>query len=155
MPASTGVSVTGALTGAPTVTILKGGKAPTKQSITVISKGTGKPVVAGTVVVQYVAASWAGQTIDSTWTTGSPEAFPVGNASSPSVFDQLIGVPVGSRVLLLIPSQTGQTSASASPTTEPAVAVAVDIVAQYPQRRLIRQEDEGRTPSAMALVTAA
>ena len=132
LPANTGVSVTGALTGAPTVKILKGGKAPTKQSITVISKGTGKPVVAGTVVVQYVAASWAGQTIDSTWATGSPAAFPVGSTSGPSVFDKLIGVPVGSRVLLLIPSQTGQTSASASPTTQPAVAVAVDIVAQYP-----------------------
>ena len=68
-----------------------------------------------------------------------------------------MGVPVGSRVLLLIPSQTGQTNASASPTTEPAVAVAVDIVAQSPPTPPTRCTVGGRGQDAVGnrLTTAA
>ena len=126
---ATGPQVTGPLTGAPTVKIPAGAPEPTKAAATVIAKGSGKPVDTGTIVVQYDVVSWDGQAVDSTWTTGSPAAFPVGSTQG-SVFDTLKGLPIGSRVLLEIPKSSQQTSASASPSTEPSVAVVVDIVAE-------------------------
>jgi len=128
---ATGPQITGALTAAPTIKVPAGTAEPTKAAATVVAKGSGKAVTAGTIVVQYVVVSWAGAAIDSTWSTGAPAAFPVGG-TNPTVFDNLKGLPIGSRVLLVIPSSSSQTSASASPTTEPAVAVAVDIIAQVP-----------------------
>ncbi|MDX6231028.1 MAG: peptidylprolyl isomerase [Frankiales bacterium] len=130
LPAA-GPQVSGPLTGAPTITIPAGAAQPTKAAATVVDKGTGKPVGTGTIVVQYVVVSWTGQAVDSTWTTGSPAAFPIGGTQT-TVFDQLKGDPIGSRVLLVLPASSTQTSASASPTTQPAVAVAVDIVAEVP-----------------------
>jgi peptidylprolyl isomerase len=121
--------VSGPLTGAPTIKIPTGAAQPTKAAATLVAKGTGKPVATGTIVVQYDVVSWDGQAVDSTWTTGSPAAFPIGGTQA-TVFDQLKGDPIGSRVLLVIPASSTQTSASASPTTEPAVAVVVDIVAE-------------------------
>ena len=128
LPAA-GPQVSGALTGAPTVKIPSGAVQPTKPAATLVAKGPGKPVTAGTIVVQYVVESWDNQTVDSTWANGSPAAFPIGGAQA-TVFDALKGEPIGSRVLLVIPASSAQTSASASPTTEPAVAVAVDIIAE-------------------------
>ncbi|BEP13807.1 FKBP-type peptidyl-prolyl cis-trans isomerase [Acidothermaceae bacterium B102] len=123
--------VSGPLTGAPTVTIPKTAPEPTKTSTTVVAKGTGPVVGASTVVLQYFVQSWQGQTVASTRTDGAPIAVTIGG-STPSVFDTLKGLPVGSRVLIAIPASSSQTSASASPTTEPAVAVVVDIVAVVP-----------------------
>ncbi|MDX6201951.1 MAG: peptidylprolyl isomerase [Frankiales bacterium] len=131
---ATSPQVSGPITGAPTIKIPSGAKEPTKAAATLVDKGTGKPVATGTIVVQYVVVDWTGQAVDSTWTTGSPAAFPVGGSQS-TVFDQLKGDPVGSRVLLVLPASTSQTSASASPTTTPAVAVVVDIVAEVPSAK--------------------
>jgi peptidylprolyl isomerase len=126
--------VSGPLTGAPTIKVPAGAPEPTKPAATVVDKGTGKPVATGTIVVQYDVVSWTGQAIDSTWTTGSPAAFPIGGTQA-TVFDNLKGLPVGSRVLLVIPKSSSQTSASASPTTTPSVAVVVDIVAEVPSAK--------------------
>jgi peptidylprolyl isomerase len=126
---ATSPQISGPLTGAPTIKIPAGAPEPTKAAATVVDKGTGKAVTTGTIVVQYDVVSWTGQAVDSTWTNGSPAAFPIGG-SQPTVFDNLKGMPIGSRVLLVIPKSSSQTSASASPTTTPSVAVVVDIVAE-------------------------
>jgi peptidylprolyl isomerase len=126
---ATGPQVTGPLTGEAKVTIASGVAEPTKNTATIVAKGTGKPVTTGTVVVQYLVQAWSGQAVDSTRTDGSPAAFPIGGTQS-TIFDSLKGDPVGSRVLITVPESTSQASASASPTTEPAVAIVVDIVAQ-------------------------
>jgi peptidylprolyl isomerase len=128
---ATGPQVSGSLTAAPKLTIPSGAAQPTKTAATIVDKGTGKAVGTGTIVVQYDVVSWDNQPVDSTWTSGSPAAFPIGG-SNPTVFDTLKGDPIGSRVLLVIPASSTQASASASPTTEPAVAVVVDIVAEVP-----------------------
>ena len=123
--------VSGPLTGAPTVTFPKTAAEPTKTTTTLVAKGTGAAVGASTVVLQYFVESWQGQTVASTRTDGAPIAVTIGG-TTPSVFDALKGLPVGSRVLISIPKSSRQTSASASPTTEPSVAVVVDIAAVVP-----------------------
>ena len=128
---ATSPQVAGPLTGAPTVTFPSTAAQPTATKTTLIAKGTGPVVTAETVVLQYFVESWQGQTVASTRTDGAPIAVTVGG-STPSVFDSVKGYPVGSRLLIAIPATTGQASASASPTTEPAVAVVVDVVAAVP-----------------------
>lgn len=128
---ATSPQVAGPLTGAPTVTFPSTAAQPTATKTTVIAKGTGPAVGAETVVLQYFVESWQGQTVASTRTDGAPIAVTVGG-STPSIFDSVKGYPVGSRLLIAIPATTGQASASASPTTEPAVAVVVDVVAAVP-----------------------
>jgi peptidylprolyl isomerase len=92
--------------------------APTHVVTTVLARGTGAPVRAGDLVGQYAGVDWMGNTVGSSWQAGTPEVFPV-SADVPT-FAGLIGVPVGSRVLLQEPATTAS----------PAVAVVVDLIAQ-------------------------
>jgi peptidylprolyl isomerase len=129
--AATEPQVGGPLTGLPTVTFPATAAQPTAPKTTLIAKGSGPVVTAETVVLQYLVVSWAGQTIASTRTDGAPLAVTVGGAT-PGIFDAVKGYPVGSRLLITVPRSSTQTSASASPTGEPAVAVVVDLVAAVP-----------------------
>jgi peptidylprolyl isomerase len=117
--------VTGALGKQPGVTIPSGTKAPTKAQTVLLAKGHGPAVKRGLIIVQYVAVNWAGKDAGSTWKqgSGSPAAAPIGDPAAPTPFDSLVGLPVGSRVLLLVPAKPG-----AAPDT--ADAVAVDIIGQ-------------------------
>jgi peptidylprolyl isomerase len=134
LPAN-GPQVTGALTASPKITIAKTAPQPTASKATIVAKGSGKAVTDGTIVVQYNVISWDGAAVDSTWTTGSPAAYSV-DSTQGGPFDQLKGIPIGSRVLLTIPaSSEPATSASASPTTTPAFAAVLDIVAQVPEAK--------------------
>jgi len=119
-------SVTGELGARPKLAVAKGVKPPAKPSTVVVAQGTGKPVEKGALLVaQFEAVSWAGQAVGSTWQQGLPQGVPVGVEGQPSPFDQLAGVPVGSRVLLLLPPQQGGKPAKDS------LAVVVDVVAQH------------------------
>ena len=109
-----------------TVTIPKGSKPPTAPSVTVLAEGTGKPVEKGRLaVVHYEAVNFAGQPVGSTWEGGVPQGVPVGAEGQTTPFDQLVDVPVGSRVLLLLPAQQGGDPAKDS------VAVVIDVVATH------------------------
>ena len=115
------VTYEGAL-GAPVtaVTVAEGAVAPTELSVTVIATGSGAPLVAGDYVgVQLAATSWDNTQFQETWSTagGGVQFSTMGQGS---VFDSLIGVPAGSRVLL----QAASDAASGSP----AVAVVIDVV---------------------------
>jgi peptidylprolyl isomerase len=116
--------VEGALGAAPKITVAKGTTPPKAAVKTVIVTGDGEPLANGKLaIVQYAAVNFAGEALDSTWTTGVPRAFGIGIEGQPTPFDELVGVPVGSRVLLLLPAQEGGDPKKDS------VVVAIDVVA--------------------------
>jgi peptidylprolyl isomerase len=118
--------VVGAPGTAPKITVAKGTTPPKAAAVTVIDKGTGKPVTKGKlVVVQYTAVNFANEPLDTTWEAGVPRGFGVGISGQTTPFDELVGVPVGSRVMLLLPAQQGGDPKKDS------VAVAIDILAMH------------------------
>ncbi len=119
-PSTPGLTVTGALGAVPTLKVKKGTKAPAKPAVSVLAKGTGAPVGAGLLVVQYTATGYDGTVAGSTWTNGSPAGVTVSATGITNAFDVVRGVPLGSRVLMRLPAASGQ----------PGVAVVVDLVAQ-------------------------
>jgi peptidylprolyl isomerase len=99
-----GVSVIWEHGQAPVVHVAAGTATPKKPTVTVISKGTGPPVKPGLVVLQYVVVDpTTNKVVGSTWAIGYPDGEVAGDPSSPSLLDHLIGVPVGSRLLLWVP----------------------------------------------------
>lgn len=115
-----GITVGGALGGVPTLAVTKGTKAPTKPVTVVLAKGTGAPIGAGQLIVQFVATAYDGKPAGSSWTAGGPMAESVAASGSTTPFDALRGVPLGSRVLLELPGSQGQA----------AVAVVLDLIGQ-------------------------
>ena len=128
---ATGPQVAGALGVAPTITVPAGTAEPTAPTVTVLATGTGAPITNGSVLAQYVAVTWTGESAGSTWpsaaTDGSsgqgPQELPVA-AGGP--FASLVGVPLGSRVLIQVPAQTDSSSGQSSPS----IAAAVDVLVQ-------------------------
>lgn len=98
-----GVHVGGPLGGIATVSV-KGAPKPKKISVTLIARGHGPKVAPGLVIDQYVVATWSGPTPPSTWGAKTPDAETVGNKATPSVLDPLVGMPLGSRVLVEVPA---------------------------------------------------
>lgn len=120
-------AVQGAVGQPPAILIARTTKQPTKQSTYVLDLGSGPPVQQGMVVLEYEAVDWTGKLLQSTWASGSPVGEVIGISGQPSALDSLVGVPIGSRVLIVFPSQSdgsgGQTGS---------YAVVADIVAQPP-----------------------
>lgn len=98
----------------PTITVPKNSP-PTKLSVTTLIKGTGPKLADGdTAVTQYVAYIWrTGKVFSTTWPTSqAPDSlqfsFELGTKLGVAGFgDGLLGVPVGSRVMLVIPPSLG------------------------------------------------
>ncbi len=88
---------------------------PSKLVVKTLIKGTGTPVKAGqAIVVRYVASIWrTGQVFNDNWpSTTQPTAPPNVFTLSPGQIipawsTGLVGVPVGSRVLLVVPPAEG------------------------------------------------
>ncbi len=119
-------TVTGDLGSQPTVTVPNGTEPPTKDAQVVIAQGDGAKIQSGSfVVVNYQALDWTGNVVGSSWTQGQPFGVAVGTAQ-PTPFDALEGLTVGSRVMLLIPSQ-----GTADPATD-SIVVVVDILDAIP-----------------------
>lgn len=70
-------------------------------------------------MLQYAATYWDNSAGESTWELGQPLAAPVGSGGA---FDELVGIPIGSRVLIEIPANADQEL--------PAIALVVDILGQ-------------------------
>jgi peptidylprolyl isomerase len=122
------VTVTGALGAQPTVTVVKGSATPKAAKVVVLAKSTGAAVTAGLVVLQYQAVYYTGAVADSTFERGQPQATTVGasaGSTTVSPFDGMIGIPIGSRVLITTPAQT-----EAGATT--GLAIVADIIAEVP-----------------------
>lgn len=114
----------------PEITVPQDATPPKEPKSTVLATGTGPEVEKGRLgIVQFKAVSWAGNALASTWTAtpqspAGPQGVGVGG-EQPSPFDLLVGVPVGSRVLLELPAQTGSDAAKDS------VAVVIDVLGQH------------------------
>jgi peptidylprolyl isomerase len=108
----------------PTISVPNGTTPPKDPVITVLAKGSGAAAKKGDLaVVEYSAVDWTGKALSSSWQQG-PRGVPIGGAQ-PSPFDLLAGVPVGSRVLLTLPAQTGTDA------TKQSVAVVIDVLALH------------------------
>lgn len=83
---------------------------PARFAAKVLDRGDGRRTRAGQLVVtQYTGAIWSSRRVfDATWTTGQPKAFRIGDGSVIKAWDRaLAGVPVGSRVLMIVPPSHG------------------------------------------------
>ena len=75
-----------------------------------VIKGTGPAVKSGqAILVHYTGKIWGSDSeFDSSWSRGEPVMFPIGVGKVIKGWDQsLVGVPVGSRVLVTIPPDLG------------------------------------------------
>jgi FKBP-type peptidyl-prolyl cis-trans isomerase len=85
---------------------------PTNLVVKTLIKGSGPPVVKHQyVVTQYVALNWRTKAVfDSSWSRGAPLGFQIDATPAQIIpgWDQgLVGVPVGSRVMLVVPPKDG------------------------------------------------
>ncbi len=87
---------------------------PTKLSVTTLIKGSGPKTTNGeTVVAQYVGMDWqTGKVFGTSWPSaqspsGSPLSFTLGGRMLAGFNQGLAGIPVGSRVMLVIPPALG------------------------------------------------
>jgi len=124
-----GVAVTGEPAAEPAVSIPAGTPPPTAPSLTVLSQGSGKAVVGpSTVIANLVVSSWDGSQQQSSWDKG-PQPLTVGDPTAPSSLDVLVGVSVGSRVLLLLPPPAGEDpAAGAQDPATASVAAVIDVL---------------------------
>jgi peptidylprolyl isomerase len=126
-----------ATAGKPTITIPKT-TAPSTLSVTTIVQGTGPAIAAGDEVVsQYVGQIWRnGTEFDSSWKRNDPSAFVVGaNQLIPAWDKGLVGVKVGSRVMLVVPPSEGYGSTGASSagiTATDTLVFVIDVLGRYP-----------------------
>lgn len=109
-----GVEIDGALGSPATVKLNSEYSGPNNLTLTVLARGTGAELKDGTFYVQYSTATPTGET-HSTWEEDSAQA------TNTSQFDKMVGVPVGSRVLLEYPeSEEGSQ-----------MVILMDVIAQY------------------------
>jgi len=95
--------------GAPTITLPEGDP-PAELVVQPLITGEGPVVEQGqTITVQYTGVVWpGGDVFDSTWENGRTAQFPIGVGQVIPGWDAgLVGQPVGSQVLLVIPPDQG------------------------------------------------
>jgi len=116
-------SVTATTGQAPVISVPKN-TPPAKLSVTTLIKGSGPKLANGdTVVTQYVGVNWrTGKVFDASWPSAQDAAghllsFQVGGQQVlPGLSNGLAGVPVGSRVMVVIPPALGYGPAGGQPT---------------------------------------
>jgi FKBP-type peptidyl-prolyl cis-trans isomerase len=98
---------------APTLTIPIKKAPPSKLVVTTLIKGTGPAVKAGqTLVTRYIGSIWrTGKEFNNDWPTSAqpaapPTSFPLNNVIT-AWKTGLVGIPVGSRVMLVVPPAEG------------------------------------------------
>jgi FKBP-type peptidyl-prolyl cis-trans isomerase len=104
-------TVTATANSAPKITIPKSSP-PSSLVVKTLIKGSGPPVAKGQeVVTQYVGVNYRTHSVfDSSWSRGAPFGFQIGATPAqiiPGWDKGLLGIPVGSRVLLVIPPKDG------------------------------------------------
>jgi len=129
-PSAGSPGVTGGAADKPTVT-MPGTAAPAKMSAQSLIAGGGAKVAKGdTIYVRYVGYSWkTGKLIDDQWTPSEGAL-----ASTISGWQKgLVGKPVGSRVLLVLPPADGYPEGSNNPPLEAGdtIVYVIDILYTY------------------------
>ena len=108
-------TASGAFGEKPTLTFPSTPAVPSLQR-TILSEGTG-PVTASNdwLITNYLGQIWNGKVFDNSYDKGSTAAFQIGVGKVVPGWDvALVGVPVGSRVLLSLPPADGYGSAGSS-----------------------------------------
>jgi peptidylprolyl isomerase len=128
-------TATGSFGHAPTITFPSTGLPKALES-KVLQKGSGQNVVKGDLLVaNYYGQIWKGNTFASSYSEGETAAFPIGVGEVIPAWDKtLVGVPVGSRVLIASPpadayGTAGNSGAGIKPNTT--IVFVIDIVAVY------------------------
>ena len=120
----TGPVISGQLGQEATVTVPGGTATPEQFTVQIIATGSGPEAAVGdTVLIHYAAVEWTGADAGSTWQVGSgPIAVlvPEDTLEQITAFAALVGVPVGSRILVSLPAKEQ---------AYPASAVVIDVVA--------------------------
>lgn len=122
-----GVTVDWGQSGAPKVTIDPGFVDPTKPEFAVLNEGTGPPTTDGFAVIQYeVVECKNGKDVESSWQKPYPATETLGGQAPSSTLnlDDLVGLPVGSRVLFMVPKEEGQGP----------YAVAIEVLGSFPNQ---------------------
>lgn len=97
-------------------------KAPSELGVYPLIKGEGAKVQSGqTITVEYVGQLYPdGEVFDESWSNDEPVAFSIGVGQVIKGWDQgLVGQPVGSRVILVIPSELGYGASGSGDTIPP------------------------------------
>ncbi|WP_207456947.1 FKBP-type peptidyl-prolyl cis-trans isomerase [Desertivibrio insolitus] len=122
LPQSDMPSVVLGVDGTPGVTIPSGVEKPTEARTAVLKRGSGETLAENDVaVLHYSAISWDDEeTLASTWNQGQAalESLAQPQALPTPVVDALVGQPVGSQVLVVVPSEQ----------TEDTLIIVVDIL---------------------------
>jgi len=116
----------------PSLTINKGVPAPTDLQVTVLTQGTGRQVDAGDAV--YLDFLWVdyatGKEIDNSYTSGGgPQANMLADLI-PGWRTALVGQPMGSRLLIIVPGDQAYPQGNATPSVSPGATLVfvVDIL---------------------------
>jgi peptidylprolyl isomerase len=102
-------TVTLAADGKPKIT-LPAGNPPATLLVQSLITGTGDKVTKGQqITVNYTGIVWpGGRQFDSSWDTGKPATFAIGQGQLIAAWDEgLVGQPVGSQLLLVVPPDKG------------------------------------------------
>jgi len=117
--------------GAPAVDF--GGAAiPVGLLVEILEPGDGAPVTTGqSITVHYTGWLWDGAKFDSSWDRGEPISFVIARGSLIDGWvDGLVGQPVGSKVLLVVPPEAGYGARGTGPIPGGATLVfVVDVIA--------------------------
>jgi FKBP-type peptidyl-prolyl cis-trans isomerase len=121
----------------PQITVPKHTAPPGHLVTRLLVRGRGPAVVANdTIVTQYTGAVWRnGKVFNSSWAQGSPQAFELGKGQVIRGWQRgLTGLPVGSRVLLVIPPGLGYGKSGNPPLVKgkDTLVYVVDILAALP-----------------------
>lgn len=128
-------TASGAFGEKPTLTFPATDPVPTLQRV-VLSEGTGPVTTAGqTLVTNYLGQVWNGTVFDNSYDRAKTSVFSIGTGAVVPGWDVgLVGVPVGSRVMLSLPPNDGYGMAgnsSAGITGTDTLVFIVDIVGAY------------------------
>ncbi|MDR2380589.1 MAG: FKBP-type peptidyl-prolyl cis-trans isomerase [Bifidobacteriaceae bacterium] len=120
--------------GRPSIKVPAGAEPPTELVSQLLIRGSGEPVgEAQGVTAHYSGWLWDGTAFDSSWDRGQPYSFSMTGGVIQGWLEGLVGVPVGSQVLLVIPPDLGY--GDEERTTIPAnstLIFVVDVLAAVP-----------------------
>ncbi len=128
---STLPQITRGIGGEPVVDFTDAAK-PDGLVVDVLEPGAGAPVASGqSITVHYTGWLWDGAKFDSSWDRGEPISFVIARGSLIDGWvDGLVGQPVGSKVLLVVPPEAGYGARGTGPIPGGATLVfAVDVIA--------------------------
>ena len=108
-----------------------GAEVPEGLAVEVLEAGTGAPVVEGqSITVHYSGWLWDGSEFDSSWSRGEPISFVIARGSLIDGWvDGIVGQPVGSKLLLVVPPESGYGARAVGPIPPNSTLVfAVDVL---------------------------